>query len=149
MYLVGLAMQVLEWRITAPTDKTVCVSESKLPYFGNDLFFHYTMDDKKPKTEATQQFSSSSSFPKVKLTWTGNKVDLVELIYALQAENCFNHGHANIKQIVVYIEIVFNVDLSDYYHTFRDLRRRVGRTAFLDRLIKHLSSRMDKADRKK
>lgn len=146
MYLVGLGMQVLEWRITAPNHKIKCVSENKLPIFGNNLLSYYITEEKKSETEIIE---SSLFLPKIRLTWTGSKVDLVELIYAWETAGCFNHGHANIKEIVVYIEIVFNIDLGDYYHTFRDLRRRVDRTAFLDSLIKHLRKRMDNADRKK
>ena len=83
------------------------------------------------------------------MVWTGNKVDLVELIYALEKASCLNHGHVNIKEIVVYIEVVFNVDLGDYYHTFCEMRNRANRTAFLDRLTKVLNNRMDEVDRKK
>ena len=148
MYLVGLGMQVLEWRITAPNNKTQCISENKLPVSNNDLLTRYMMmANKDPDTEDALQ--SPFFLPKVRLTWTGSKVDLVELIYAWETAGCFNHGYANVKEIVVYTEIVFNIDLGDYYHTFRDLRRRVDRTAFLDSLIKYLNDRMDKADRKK
>lgn len=104
------------------------------------------MEDKVFNKEKTEQ--TPFSFPNVRLTWTGSKVDLVELIYAWESAGCFNHGHVTIKEIVSYIQIVFNIDLGDYYHTFRDLRRRVDRTAFLDSLISHLSDRMDKADLK-
>ncbi|MDL2241620.1 RteC domain-containing protein [Bacteroidales bacterium OttesenSCG-928-L03] len=139
-------MQVLEWRITAPNNKNQCPSENRLPFGGNNLLSHYVM--KSGKSEM-MSIEPAFSLPKVRFTWTGNKVDLVELIYAWEAAGCFNHGHVNIKEIVIYIEVVFNIDLGDYYHTFRDLRRRVNRTAFLDNLIKHLIERMDKADQKK
>lgn len=99
--------------------------------------------------EITQTEQSSLLFPKKRITWTGNKVDLVELIYAWEKAACFNHGHVNIKEIVAYIEIVFNIDLGDYYHTFCEMRNRVKRTAFLDKLIKFLNDRMDEVDRKK
>ncbi len=89
------------------------------------------------------------SFPRIKMTWTGNKVDLVELIYAWETAGCINHEHASIKKIVAYIEVIFNIDLRDYCHTFRELCNRVKRTAFLDRLIKFLNDWMDEADRKK
>jgi hypothetical protein len=86
-------------------------------------------------------------YSKLKITWTGNKVELVELIYAWEKVGCFNHGNANIKEIVAYIEIVFNIDLGDYYHTFCEMRNRVSRIAFLDKLIKALNDRMDELER--
>ncbi len=136
---------MLEWQITAANCKTKYVSENKFPIFGNDLLSHYFTENGKSETELIE---SPFFFPKIRLTWTGSKVDLVELIYAWEAAGCFNHGHVTIKEIVVYIEVVFNIDLGDYYHTFRDLRRRVNRTAFLDNLIIHLIERMNKADQK-
>lgn len=139
-------MQLLEWRITAPTNQTKSFSENICFYSIEDLISQYLTEDKVFNKEKTEQ--TPFSFPNVRLTWTGSKVDLVELIYAWEAAGCFNHGHVTIKEIVSYIQIIFNIDLGDYYHTFRDLRRRVDRTAFLDSLISHLSDRMDKADLK-
>lgn len=138
-------MQVLEWRITALNNTTTCVSENKLSFSGTNLLARY-MGGNHQNMKETEQ--SSSFFPKVKLSWTGSKAELIELIYAWEKAGCFNHGHAYIKEIVTYIEVVFNIDLGDYYHTFRELRRRVNRTAFLDKLIKLLNDHMDEADRK-
>jgi hypothetical protein len=146
MYLVELGKQVLEWRITAPNNETKCVPDNKLSFSGNDLLSLY-IGGKHPDTDGTEQ--SPLSFPKVRMTWTGNKVDLVELIYAWEKVGCFNHGHVNIKEIVAYIEIIFNIDLGDYYHTFLEMRNRASRTAFLNKLIKFLNDRMDEVDRRK
>lgn len=139
-------MQVLEWRITAPTNQTKCFSENKLPPFGNNLLSHYMGITKESEMGVVE---SPSFFPKVRLIWTGNKIDLVELIYAWETAGCFNHGNASIKEIVDYIEIVFNIDLGDYYHTFLEMRIRAKQTSFLDKLVKVLKARMDKVDRKK
>jgi hypothetical protein len=144
--MVGLGMQVLEWRITASDNKSRFTPDNKHSFSGYGLFSMY-MYDNHLDTERTGQFPSS--YPKVRLTWTGSKVELVELIYAWETAGCFNHGHATIKEIAAYIEVIFNVDLGDYYDTFRDMRNRVNRTAFLDKLIKVLNDRMDEADRKK
>lgn len=86
--------------------------------------------------------------PKVKITWTGKKTELVEQIYAWIEAECFNNGNISIKDLVEYIEFAFNIDLGDYYHAFIEMRERVGsRTIFLDKLIKFLNKRMDDADR--
>lgn len=146
MYLVGLGMQVLEWRINTPNNDAKFISKNKYPFQGNN-FFSYCLNGKCPETETTEY--PLPSYPKIRMTWTGDKVDLVELIYALVEAKCFNHGNVNIKEIVAYIEVVFNIDLGDYYDAFRKLRNRGNRTAFLDSLIKYLKERMDKADRKK
>ena len=105
------------------------------------------MGSNHPSPDTTEH--SLLSYPKVRMTWTGNKIDLVELIYAWERVGCFNHGNVNIKEIVDYIQVVFNIDLCDYYGTFREMRNRVDRTTFLDKLIKALKDRMDEVDRKK
>jgi RteC protein. len=91
-----------------------------------------------------------SDLPKVKVSWTGKKSELIELIYAWIEANSFNNGKISIKEIVDYIEKMFNINLGDYYHVFLDMRGRKGssRTIFLDKLIKLLNDRMDNADKK-
>ncbi|MDR1501290.1 MAG: RteC domain-containing protein [Prevotella sp.] len=140
-----MSKQVLEWRITAPNNNVKCIPENNLSFSHNGLFSQY-MDNKLLGMDTVEQ--SPFIYPKIRMTWTGNKVDLVELIYAWEAACCFNNGNVSIKEVVAYIEIVFNIDLGDYYHTFRELRRRVNRTAFLDKLTKFLNDRMDEADSK-
>ncbi|MDR0429352.1 MAG: RteC domain-containing protein [Tannerellaceae bacterium] len=142
IYLVELAKQVLEWRVTAPNNNTKFASENRLSFSGNNLLTNYLYG--KDTTE-----HSLFSYPKTKMTWTGNKVDLVEIIYAWECVGCFNHGHTNIKEIATYIETVFNIDLGEYYGTFQEMRNRANRTAFLDSMIEALKKRMDEADRKK
>ena len=93
---------------------------------------------------------NNSDLPKVKVSWTGKKTELIELVYAWIGAESFNHGKINIKELVDYIENVFNINLGDYYHVFLDMRGRKGdsRTIFLNKLIKLLNERMDNADKK-
>jgi hypothetical protein len=93
--------------------------------------------------------SDTNNLPKVKITWTAKKAELVEQIYAWDSAGCFNNGNTNIKELAEYIETVFNINLGDFYHTFLEIRERKGsRTLFLDRLIKFLEDRMDGLDSK-
>jgi len=56
-----------------------------------------------------KEFASplNSVYPKGKLTWTGNKTDLIELIYALVEAKVFNNGKSTLKSVVAYFENVF------------------------------------------
>jgi len=96
------------------------------------------------------EVDNKSDLPKVKVSWTGKKSELIELIYAWVEANSFNHGKISIKELVDYIEKVFNINLGDYYHVFLDMRGRKGdsRTIFLNKMIKLLNDRMDNADKK-
>ncbi|KAA6330761.1 hypothetical protein EZS27_020577 [termite gut metagenome] len=84
---------------------------------------------------------------KVRHTWTGKKVELIELVYALEKGGYIDNGQINIKDLITYIENIFNVDLGDFYHAYLKMRERKGiRTIFIDKLRKDLDERMDESD---
>jgi hypothetical protein len=77
------------------------------------------------------------------LKWTGSKICLVELMYALQASGVFNKSKTDVKMIARYFEKIFDVDLGNYYRTFNDIQhRKIGKTVFLDELKEKLSERL-------
>ena len=82
-----------------------------------------------------------------KLFWTGNKVDLIELIYALHASGVVNSGTADIKEMALACEQMFNIDLGDYYRTFLEIRlRKINQTKFIDKLKESLEIKMLDSD---
>ena len=79
--------------------------------------------------------------------WTGSKVSLIELIYALQSEGVLNDGKSDLKDVVTLFESVFNIDLGQYHRSFLEIRgRKIERTRFLCTLRDRLVKRMDEAD---
>ncbi len=79
--------------------------------------------------------------------WTGSKVGLIELLYALHTEGVFNHGKADLKEIAILFEQAFQVDLGQYHRTFLEIRaRKQERTKFLNSISERLTARMDDAD---
>ncbi len=82
-----------------------------------------------------------------RLFWTGSKTELIELIYALHSSGAINSGTADIKEMALLFEQVFNIDLGNYYHTFIEIRARKGsKTKFLDRLQETLLKRFEESD---
>ncbi|WP_163407904.1 RteC domain-containing protein [Flavobacterium ajazii] len=83
----------------------------------------------------------------VKQTWTGSKVALIELLYALQSKGTFNNGTSDLKDIAEYFEMVFDIDLGQYRRTFLEIRaRKSDRTKFIDNLKEILENRMNNSD---
>lgn len=81
--------------------------------------------------------SNSSSCP---IPWTGSKIAIIELIYALHATGVLNYGKSNVKQIALCFEEVFSIDLSNYARMFSEIKiRKSGQTNFLDQLKDRLS----------
>jgi hypothetical protein len=82
-----------------------------------------------------------------RLFWTGNKTELIELIYALQSSGAINSGTADIKEMASLFEQIFNIDLGNYYHTFIEIRARKGsKTKFIDKLEEALLRRFEESD---
>lgn len=102
-----------------------------------------TLENNNFNMEATvQPFSKRSN-----LYWTGSKTDLIELIYALHSSGVINSGTADIKEMAVACEHIFNVDLGHYYHTFIELKsRKTNRTKFIDQLREALIKRMEESE---
>lgn len=106
-------------------------------YLENELS---VLEKKEPKLK-------SEGNQKSEIIWTGPKVSLIELLYALHSYPVLNHGKAELQQIATTLEKAFNIDLGQYHRTFLELRMRKGvRTKFIDNLKDSLIQRMDSAD---
>lgn len=79
--------------------------------------------------------------------WTDKKTALVELIYSIHEERSVNNGNTELKILAEKFGKMFNIDLSDIYRIFLEIRGRKGeRTVYLKRLVDALNKRMDEAD---
>ena len=78
--------------------------------------------------------------------WTGSKVALVELIYALQGSGMIDHGNIGINELAKWFECMFNTDLKDYYRSWIEIKqRKIEPTKFIDLLQTLLRSRIDES----
>jgi len=84
-----------------------------------------------------------------KLKWTGSKVGIIELVYALHTEGVFNYGSCDLREIAAFFGKAFEVDLGQFHRTFSEIiDRKSERTKFLNRLMESLVSRMEDHDAK-
>lgn len=96
-----------------------------------------------------QSVGKTSEFvPKDMMRWTGSKVSLIELMYALHQSGSFNNGQTDIKSIAAYFEKIFDIELGNYYRTYLELRIRHNPTKFLDTLRESLLRKMEDDDEK-
>jgi hypothetical protein len=120
------------------TVATIMAFDMLIVYLQQEIEILVTHHDT-PKSHAMKQSS--------KLFWTGSKTDLIELIYALHSCGAINSGTADIKEMALVFEQLFNIDLGNYYHTFIEIRaRKNSKTKFLDRLIDVLTKRFEESD---
>jgi hypothetical protein len=88
-----------------------------------------------------------ASLPANNLHWTGPKVALVEFGYSFESSGYVNNGNADIKEIMIMLEIMLNIDLGDYYRTYISIKdRKIDRTKYLNIMIEKLIKRMDEDD---
>ena len=59
-----------------------------------------------------------------------------------------NNGQASIKDVVTYVQVMFNVDLKDYHRKYTDIKASQNPTKFLDYLIDIIVDDIDQQDEK-
>lgn len=83
------------------------------------------------------------------LQWTGSKVALVELLYALHASGVLNNGKASLNKIAQSAEAIFNIQLNQPNRVFLEIKNRksIEQTAFLNHLKDNLIRRIQESDK--
>lgn len=100
----------------------------------------------KPKLISHLIYHNSVYKTKNMIRWTGSKVALVELMYALHTSDNFNNGQADVKAIAAYFEKIFDVELGNYYRVYLEMKIPQNSTKFLNSLANSLERRMQEED---
>lgn len=98
--------------------------------------------------------SSGPTFPRAPketapaLQWTGNAIDLVEMIYGINEMGCINGGDISLKELAPILYSFFGVESKDCYRFYTDIKRRKNesRTYFIDRMQEKLNEKMRRDD---
>jgi len=79
------------------------------------------------------------------LSWTGAKIDMVELIYALFFSRVINNGKITVKELTRLFYQIFNVNLEkEVYRYYTEIQqRKVDQTKFIEHLKSVLQYNMD------
>lgn len=86
---------------------------------------------------------------KSSLEWTGTKVALVELVYALNSAGVVNNGKASLNDTVQVMQTMFNTEIGQFNRIYLEIKaRKTERTKFLNTLQTNLITRMNQADEK-
>lgn len=125
-------------------DKKVCTSHDLkvASIIANDILVIYL-------EEKIDQINNSCSTThpaiKSKLTWTGTKIEMVELIYSLYYQKIFNGGKAEIKEIAEEFSRAFNIQLDNsIYRCFTDIKNRPDpKGKFLNGLSENLDENIN------
>ena len=82
------------------------------------------------------------------LQWTGNAIDLVEMIYGISEMGCINNGNIQLNELASMLYAFFGVNSKDCYRFYTDIKRRKNdsRTYFLDKMQMKLNEKMRRDD---
>lgn len=82
------------------------------------------------------------------LKWTGNAIDLVEMIYGISEMGCINNGNIQLNELAPVLYTFFGVNSKDCYRFYTDIKRRKNdsRTYFLDKMQVKLNEKMRRDD---
>ena len=82
------------------------------------------------------------------LQWTGNAIDLVEMIYGISEMGCINNGNIKLNELAPVLYAFFGVNSKDCYRFYTDIKRRKNdsRTYFLDKMQVKLNEKMRRDD---
>ncbi|MFN3849626.1 MAG: RteC domain-containing protein [Spirosomataceae bacterium] len=94
------------------------------------------------KKQISKHNNQKSTNPK-KYQWTENKIDLVELIYAIHAKASINKGDIEISEIASIFSEVFNEDLGNIYRIYAEIKIRKNPTRYIDQLKDKLLQKID------
>jgi hypothetical protein len=83
------------------------------------------------------------------LKWTGHKIDLGEIIYALLYSGAVNNGNATIIELAEAFEQIFNVEIKEDIYRYRlDIQqRKIESAKFLNHMIANLRRMIDERDK--
>lgn len=97
-----------------------------------------------PLSNLHSSAETPSDNPAPPLQWTGNAIDLVELIYGIYEMGCINNGEMPLKQLAPLLYRIFGVEAKDCYRFYTDIKRRktISHTHFLEQMQKRLNERI-------
>ena len=87
---------------------------------------------------------SAKSETQKSLQWTGNTLDLVELIYGLSEMGCIDNGETPLKVLAPALYEFFGLDTKECYRYYSaiKLRKNPIRTYFIDKMQKKLNEKI-------
>jgi hypothetical protein len=109
----------------------------------NDLLVEY-LTREISRMENPEQANQMQQFGQ--FSWTGAKIDMVELIYALFFSRVINNGKITIKDLTRLFFQIFNIDLEkEVYRYYTEIQqRKVDQTKFMEHLKSVLQVNIDR-----
>ncbi|WP_316800223.1 RteC domain-containing protein [Pedobacter frigidisoli] len=82
------------------------------------------------------------------LKWTGDAVNMVELVYGVYETGQVNGGKISLSELMEFFGQAFQVNITGYFKRFADIKRRksMSKTRYLDEMQQLVSKRIEDSD---
>ncbi|MES2418314.1 MAG: RteC domain-containing protein [Bacteroidota bacterium] len=96
------------------------------------------IDNLSPQTDSLGE-------PVAEMKWTGDKVNLAEVIYGIYFTGQINNGKTELSTLIKWLGRVFQIDLKRIYSDYKDIRNRkiASPTRYLDQMRTAMHQRID------
>ncbi|MDQ0966857.1 hypothetical protein QFZ20_002260 [Flavobacterium sp. W4I14] len=103
------------------------------------------------KQEIQIRVGAENGMPKnidKELKWTGEAVNVVELVYGIYETGQINEGKISLTELMDFFGQVFQVNISGYFKRFADIKRRksMSKTRYLDEMQRLVAKRIEESD---
>lgn len=80
--------------------------------------------------------------------WTGEAVNMVELVYGIYETGQVNEGKISLSELMDFFGQAFQVNISGYFKRFADIKRRksMSKTRYLDQMQQLVAKRIEDSD---
>jgi len=99
------------------------------------------------RADLISEIFKAEKYPSVKspLTWTGDKINLVELAYALYLSKDINHGNIGITHFFDQLSKCFNIEFNTPRRCLQDMafRKRKSPTCYMEKLTSLVKEKID------
>jgi len=120
-----------------------------------DYLFSKFIAYEKLQTFITAEIDMRTSFERSavkpsgkEIKWTGEGVNIVELIYGIYETGQVNEGKATIAELMDFFGQSLKINLTKYFKRFSDIKRRksMSKTRFLDEMQQKVNKRIEDSD---
>lgn len=146
-FLRGKNMPVLGFSEVPEIDREFGTPADYL--FSKFIAYEKILDFLLREIEILNASGSEQSFrDKKHLKWTGDSVNLVELIYGIYETGQVNFGEASLAELMNFFGQLFEINLTRYFKKFTDIKMRksMSKTRFLDEMQKLVNKRIEDGD---
>lgn len=137
----------------APAEVTVPVAPDCDPDFstaGDFIFAKFMAYERLQEfliDKLNQPGLSPSAIKIADMKWTGEVINMVELIYGLYLTGQINHGNVSLNELVRWAENFFGVKIGVIQRRFAEIqsRKRIASTRFLDQMKESVQQKIDES----